>query len=265
MAIPPPRTGSAALITGASSGIGAAIAIELSRRGHDTVLVARRVDRLDELADELRRHGRRVEVIPCDVADRDARHQFLARLADLGLEIDVAVLSAGFGMGGPFVDADPDKVVQMIRTNVESTIILTHAVLGGMLERRRGALLLVSSMAGHQPMPLFGTYAATKAAITSFAEMLSAEVASHGVTVTALCPGIVRTEFSAVGGVQETENKMPGVIAMDADECARAAVQGLVDGRRIVMPKLAVRAMVFAGTRLPRSIWLPLCRRLMTP
>jgi uncharacterized protein len=263
--MPPPRAGSAALITGASSGIGAALATELCRRGHDAVLVARRTDRLDTLAGELRAlYNRRVEIVPSDLADTGSRQALLDRLADLDLEIDVAVLSAGFGMGGPFVEHDPDQVVQMVRTNVESTMVLAHAVLRPMVARRRGALLIVSSMAGHQPMPHFGAYAATKAAVTSFAEMLSGEVAQFGITVTALCPGGVRTEFSTVGGLEQFDRKMPEAVKINADECASAGLHGLDTGRRVVMPRAAVRALAFAGAHLPRAVWLPLCKRMLS-
>jgi uncharacterized protein len=247
MGIPPPRAGSAALITGASSGIGAAIATELCRRGHDAVLVARRRDRLDILAGELReRFGRRIEVAPTDLADTDSRQALLTWLADVDLDIDVAVLSAGFGMGGAFVEHEPDQVVQMVRTNVESTMVLAHAVLRPMVDRRRGALLIVSSMAGNQPMPYFGAYAATKAAVTSFAEMLSGEVGEHGVTVTAPCPGGVRTEFSTVGGLEEVDGQMPEALKINADECAVAGLHGLETGRRVIVPRAAVRALAFA-------------------
>jgi hypothetical protein len=127
MAIPLPRPGAVALITGTSSGLGAAIATELCRRGHDPVLVARRADRLEAQAAELRELGRRVEIVPCDVSDRDARQELQARLTEFDLDIDVAVLSAGFGVGGAFAEADPDRVEQMIRTNLESTMIRTTA------------------------------------------------------------------------------------------------------------------------------------------
>jgi short-subunit dehydrogenase len=167
-------------------------------------------------------------------------------------------------LGGPFAEHDPDRVVQMVRTNVESTMVLAHAVLCPMMGRRRGALLIVSSMAGHQPMPYFGAYAATKAALTSFAEMLSGEVAGHGITVTALCPGGVRTEFSEVGGLDQFDRKMPEAVKINADECAIAALRGLDTGRRIVMPRAAVRALAFTGTHLPRAVWLPLCKKMMS-
>lgn len=260
MAIPTPTETSAVLVTGASSGIGQALAARLASRGHNLVLVARRRDRLETLATELRaRYSHRIDVLPADLADADCRRDLLARLDALDVDIDVAVLSAGFGMGGPFADHDPDRLVEMVRTNVEATFVITHAVLRGMLRRRRGALLIVSSMAGNQPMPHFGSYAATKAAVTSFAEMLSDEVANQGITVTALCPGGVRTEFSSVGGLDQVETSMPRSFMIDADKCARAALAGLDMGKRTVMPRRAVRALAFLGGHAPRALWLHLC------
>jgi uncharacterized protein len=264
MAIPQPRPGAAALITGASSGIGAEFARQLCARGHDAVLVARRKEKLDELAAELReRHGRRVEVLVCDVADADDRARIPAEVDGLGLEVDVLILSAGFGMGGPFIKQDPARIQQMTRTNLESTMAISRALLPAMVERRSGALLVVSSYAGGQPMPHFGAYAATKAGATSFAEMLSCELEPYSITVTALCPGGVWTEFAEVAGMEHNAEEVPKALMMKADECARQAIEGLDAGKRIVMPKAAVRAFSFFGKHAPRRIWLRLCQRMM--
>jgi len=264
MAIPTPVNGRAALVTGASSGIGAALARELCARGHDAVLVARRRDRLESLAAEMReRHGCRVEVIACDLADADARATLPHAVAGLGLDIDVLVLCAGFGMTGPFLTQPAERIAAMVRTNVEAVMALSRALIPPMAERRSGAVLLVSSMAGNQPMPNFGAYAATKAAITSFAESLHCELKPSGVTVTALCPGGVKTEFSEVAGATEIERRVPALM-ISAEACARAGLQGLEEGRRTVMPRRAVRLFAWFGAHAPRALWLPLCRKLMT-
>jgi hypothetical protein len=252
-----------ALITGASSGIGAELARALCARGFDAVLVARRRDRLERLAAELReRHGCRVEVITCDVADAPARARLPREIAALGLEVDVLVLSAGFGLAGPFISLDPERITTMVRTNVEAVMALSRALIPPMAARGSGAVLVVSSMAGNQPMPNFGAYAATKAAMTSFAQALNAELSGSGVTVTALCPGGVRTEFSEVAGATAVERRTPAALMIDADECARAALDGLAQGRRVVMPRRAVRLLAWFGAHAPRAIWLPMCRRL---
>jgi short-subunit dehydrogenase len=264
MAIPAPRHGAAALITGASSGIGAELARELCARGHDAVLVARRRDRLERLAADLReQHGRRVEVVDCDLADADARAQLPTELASLGLDIDVLVLCAGFGLGGPFVSQPAERITSMVRTNVEAVMALSRSLIPAMTARRSGAVLIVSSMAGNQPMPNFGAYAATKAAMTSFAESLHCELKPSGVTVTALCPGGVTTEFSEVAGMTGAERRTPAALMISPQDCARAGLDGLEHGRRVVMPRRAVRALAWFGAHAPRAIWLPLCRRLM--
>jgi uncharacterized protein len=264
MSIPSPRAGSAALVTGASSGIGLELARQLCARGHDLVLVARRTDRLDALAEELRgRHGRRVEVMSCDLADATARAGLLGELSALDLELDVLTLCAGFGLGGPFLEADPDRITAMVRTNVEAVMVLCRALIPPMAARRRGAVLLVSSMAGNQPMPNFAAYAATKAAVTSLAEALHCELAEHALTVTALCPGGVTTEFSRVSGMEDVEKRTPSAVMISAATCARAGIDGLARGRRIVMPRTGVRALAWFGAHAPRAVWLPLCRRMM--
>lgn len=264
MAIPGPRPGSAALITGASSGIGAELARQLSARGHDAILVARRRDRLEQLAAELAaKHGRRVEVIACDLSDAAARERLPGEIESLGLRVDVLVLCAGFGMGGPFLSQDPARIVEMARTNLEAPLALSRMLVPPMVARRSGAVLIVSSMAGNQPMPNFGAYAATKAAVTSFAEALHGELAGTSVTVTALCPGGVDTEFSQVAGMVHTEKRMPRALMMGAEECVRAGLEGLERGRRKVMPGLAVRLLAFVGAHAPRALWLRACRKLM--
>jgi short-subunit dehydrogenase len=264
MAIPTPRPGAAALITGASSGIGAELARQLCARGHDAILVARRRDRLEVLADELRAGGtRRVEVLTADVSEPADRAALLADIEALGLEVDILIPSAGFGMGGTFIDEDPERIALMIRTNVEAGFALTRALAPAMVARRSGAIMLVSSFAGNQPMPGFGAYAATKAAVTSLAETLHYELGRHGVTVSALCPGGVRTEFSAVAEMATAEKRMPGALMIDPEPCARAALEGLERGQRIIMPRRAVRALAWFGNHAPRRVWLPLCGRLM--
>lgn len=264
MAIPAPRDGSAALITGASSGIGAELARQLAARGHDAILVARRRDRLEELAAQLReRYSRRVEIVACDVSDAQSRAQLLAEIEGLGVGVDVLALCAGFGLVGPFLAQSPERVTAMVRTNVEALMTLTHAFATPMAARGTGAVLIVSSMAGNQPMPNFGAYAATKAAVTSFAEALHCELKGSGVTVTALCPGGVRTEFSAVAGALDTEQRMPGAFMIAPEECARAGLESLEEGRRVVMPRIAVRTLAWFGAHAPRAVWLPLCRRMM--
>lgn len=264
MAIPTPGPTSAALITGASSGIGREIARQLYEDGHHVILTARRGELLQELSDELRARGhRRAEVLPCDVADPDARAALVEAVAALGLSVDVLVMSAGFGMGGPFLQQDPSRVVQMARTNLESVFAFTHAFVPAMVARQRGAVLVVSSMAGYQPWPNFGAYAATKAGATSFACMLSQELRGTGVTVTALTPGGVSTEFSAVADMESQEERSLMARMSSPQDIARAGLEGLRSGARTVTPTVSARAFVMAGRVIPSRIWLAVCQRLL--
>jgi short-subunit dehydrogenase len=144
---------------------------------------------------------------------------------------------------------------------VEAVVALTAAVVPGMVKRRRGAILNVASTAGFQPLPRQATYAATKAAVLSFSEALHTELGPLGVAVTALCPGPVRTEFMEVAGVEETAAGVPGLVWVDADECARAGLEGLERGRRVVVPNPVVKAVSVAGAHTPHALSLRALRR----
>jgi uncharacterized protein len=262
MSIPPPDSGSICVITGASSGMGAEFARQLAARGHGVMLVARREERLLVLAEELRAaHGVRVEVVSCDLANPSSRRALLDHVVELGLTVEVLVNNAGFGTAGPFHELDGAREVEMVRTNVEAVVALTAAVVPGMVKRRRGAILNVASTAGFQPLPRQATYAATKAAVLSFSEALHTELGPLGVAVTALCPGPVRTEFMEVAGVEETAAGVPGFVWVDADECARAGLEGLERGRRVVVPNPVVKAVSVAGAHTPHALSLRALRR----
>jgi short-subunit dehydrogenase len=264
MAIVTPQPDAAALVTGASSGIGAELARQLAARGHDLVLVARRRQLLEALADELRAgHGVRAEVIVCDVSELDERERLTARVAELGLAVNVLVLCAGFGMGGPFIAQDPARLRLMMRTNLESTVALAHAFTPAMAARGRGSVLIVSSMAGNQPMPNFAVYSATKSAVTSFAESLHEELRGNGVTVTALCPGSVSTDFAQLADMAHTERRVPRALIASAADTARAGLGALEQGRRVLVPGWGPRALTFTGGHVPRALWLRAGRKLM--
>src|SRR6478672_8264971 len=206
MALPPPSADSTCLVTGASSGIGTEIARELSRRGYGVTLVARREERLRELAAELG-DGAAYEV--CDVTDADARKALAECLAVRGLEVSVLVNNAGFSTSGPFVQSDRGRELDMVRTNIEAVVDFCSLLVPGMAERGRGAVLNVASTASFQPIPMQSGYAATKAFVLSFTESLHAELAGSGVNVTALCPGPVKTEFVDVAEIPDAD-RMPG-------------------------------------------------------
>lgn len=265
MSIPAPKANSAALVTGASSGIGKAFAHELAGAGHNLVLVARRRVRLEELATELHdRHGIRVDVVVCDLADTASRDRMLSELGTLGHDLEVLILCAGFGMVGPYLDHAADRLIDMVRTNVEATMALTRALTPPMVDRKRGAVLLVSSMAGNQPMPYFAPYAATKAAITSLGESLHCELKPAGITVTVLAPANVATEFAEQANAGRQTNRQPAFLTATAEDCARAGLKALAAGRRKLVPLPQAAAFAWVGAHLPREIWFRACRAMLS-
>lgn len=255
--LPAPRDGSAALVTGASSGIGERFARDLAARGHGVVLLARRRERLEALAGELRAaHGVRVETVVCDLADARARDDAVAAIAAIGLDVELLISCAGYGLSGPFAEHDPAAVTGMLRTNLEATAMLCGTYVPGMITRGRGAVLFVSSLAGAGPVPGFAAYAATKAAVTSLGEALHAELRPHGIVVTVLCPGPVDTEFNALADLDQTVRQIPRLLVADAEGCARDALAGLERGRRIVVPRRAVRVLAGVGAHMPHAVGL---------
>jgi short-subunit dehydrogenase len=263
MALPAPSPGSTCLVTGASSGIGADIARELARRGHGVSLVARREERLRELAEELSdEHGVRAETFECDVTDDEGRDRLIAEVAGRSLTVEVLVNNAGFGSGGAFHELDAGGEAAMVRTNVEALVALTGAYLPNMIERGRGALLNLGSLIAFQPVPFQATYGATKAFVLSFTEAIHEEVRGTGVTATVLCPGPVRTEFGDVGGFGGADERIPDFMWLSPDEVARAGVEGLEQGERVVVPGKVNRIGALSGQHMPRALLLPLLRRL---
>lgn len=266
MALPDPADDSTALVTGASSGIGAEIAHALARRGHGLTLVARRADRLTELAEEIgSRDGVRVETHACDLSDASAREGLAAHVRELGLTVEVLVNNAGFGGFGDFADADLDRQLQMVHLNVEAVVDLTGRYLPAMVERGRGAVINVASTAAFQPQPSTATYAATKAFVLSFSEAVHSETRGTGVSVTAVCPGPVRTEFTEAAGAPELESRAPDILWSTPETVAESAVKGAARGRRTVVVGLTNQVSAVAGRHLPRSLLLPLIGRAFRP
>jgi uncharacterized protein len=263
MALPPPEPGSTCLVTGASSGIGAEIARELASRGHGVTLVARREERLQELAGDLEQeHGVRAETLAVDVSDRAGRERLAGELAERGRTVEVLVNNAGFGSGGRFVRLDGDREASMVRTNCEAVVSLTSAFLPGMVERGRGAILNVASLIAFQPVPFQATYGASKAFVLSLTDALHEELRGTGVTVAAVCPGPVRTEFGESGGFGGADERIPGFLWLDAEKVARDAVGCLERGDRVTVPGPINQLAALYGQHLPRSLLLPLVRRV---
>jgi short-subunit dehydrogenase len=250
--------GCTALVTGASSGIGEAIARELAPRLLSLVLVARREDRLKALARELQgRYGSlRVEIIAADLSTASGVEQVLSELQNRQLSVDILINNAGLGDIGTLRSAPWTRLEPMLLVNVVALTRLTQALLPAMVERQRGAILNVSSSASFLPIPSFAVYAATKAYVTSFSEAVRAEVSSKGVNVTALCPGPVPTEFNAVasrpGGKREFSS--PSWLAVTPQEVALEALRGLQTNKPLVMPGLGLKFVVTALRLTPRWV-----------
>lgn len=241
-----------AVVTGASSGIGRAIALELARRGTGVVLVARDEERLEVLADQLRDvHGVDADVLAADLADDGDRRSVEQRLADRPT-VDCLVNNAGLGTYGPLAASSADAEQSQVEVNVTALVRLTQVAAMTFRARRHGAILNVSSVAGFQPSPGHATYGATKAFVTALTEAVHEELRGSGVHVTALCPGYTHTEFHARADWQVAG--LPAALWMDADEVARAGVAGLERNRALVVPGATNGLASWVSQSLPSSV-----------
>jgi short-subunit dehydrogenase len=239
-----------ALITGASSGIGAALARELASRGAKLILTARRRDRLDALAAELAAKNVETRIVVADLIDPAAPQQIFDATEGAGLVVDVLVNNAGLGQYGAFIAGDAGQVVSMVRVNCEAMVSLSRLFLPRMVERRRGWMLVLGSNASFQPVPYLSTYAATKAFDRFFALGVAAEVAQYGVKVAALCPGTTESEFFEVSNA----SKFRGRDLQSAEEVARIGIDGLARGQRTILPKTSSKITAFAVRFLPVAL-----------
>jgi short-subunit dehydrogenase len=257
MALPPASADSTALITGASSGIGAELARVLARCGHNVTLVARREERLTELAQQLSgEHGVRAETMARDLAEPQERDALERDIDGLGLTVEVLCNNAGFGSAAPFIKLDREREVNMMRLNCEAVVDLCARYAPAMVQRGRGAILNVASTAAFQPLPGQSTYAASKAFVLSFSEALHQELGRNGVAVTALCPGPVRTEFAEIAGIGRLESSTPSFLWATAQSVAEAGVDGLRANRRVVIPGGLNRVAALGGHHAPRALFL---------
>ena len=263
MGLPIPAPDRTALVTGASSGIGEAIARELARRGHGVTLVARRAERLAELASEIRELGVRAEVVAADLSDRHARAALPGRIADLGLDVDILVNNAGLSTLGPVAKSDPEAEMNMIEVDVMAVADLCSRFLPGMVERGTGSVLNVASTAAFQPLPGQAGYAAGKSFVLSYTESLSGELKGSGVNATALCPGPVDTGFGETAGFakEDAEAALPSFMWETPEAVAKAAIYGLDKGHMVVIPGVMNRAASVFGQIAPRRLLVPLLAR----
>jgi uncharacterized protein len=241
------------LITGASSGIGAELARVFAARSCPLVLTARRHERLEALADEIRQtHGVPVEIMALDLGDREAPQDLRDMLQERGIAVHTLVNNAGFGLRGYFASLPHEKQLAMIDLNVTALTSLCRLMLPGMIERRRGGILNVASLAAFQAGPYMAVYYATKAFVLSLSEALHDEAKPHGVTVTALCPGPTESEFSETAGLKDSRLFKAGV--MSSAEVARNGFEGYEAGRAIVIPGAKNRVGAIGSKFMPRFV-----------
>ena len=238
-----------ALVTGGSSGIGAAIVELLAGAGVTTVAVARRGDRLDALA---ARFPDLVEPLVADLESADGRARTIARLRDPDRPIDLLVNNAGYGVDGRFHQIATADHLGQVELNISALVALTSEALETMIPRRRGWVLQVSSVAGFQPAPSAAVYAATKAFVTSLTEAMAEELRGSGVVVSALCPGFTRTEFQERSG-STTTGRVPKWMWMSAESVAAAGLRGVAAGHVLVIPGIGYRGLSSVSSVMPRS------------
>lgn len=229
-----------AVITGASSGIGEAFARALAQQGYRLVLIARREERLQALAQELQRGPVKVDVLPADLSDPAAVEWAAGRLAEIS-DITLLVNNAGFGTGGKFAEIDPQPELRMIQVHNSAALRLARAVLPGMVAQQRGGIINVASTAGLLPLPGNTTYGSTKAFLIFFSQSLDAELAREGIRVQALCPGFTYSEFHDVANVKRSI--IPGFLWMHAEAVVAESLRGLREGQVVVIPGAVNRAL----------------------
>lgn len=242
-----------ALVTGASSGIGAELARQLAADGSDLVLVARRAPLLEELAAELEAaHGVAVEALAADLLDPDALRRVEERVADPEQPVDLLVNNAGFGGAGPVAGQEVGDQLRQVGIHVHAPLRLTHAAARRMAAAGHGGILNVSSVGGFQPLPTFAVYGASKAWMRSFSEALHGELAPRGVHVTCLCPGFVRTPM--LGEADGAGITIPELLIMEPEAVVAAALDGIARNRTVVVPGALNKAMTVLTSHVPKGL-----------
>ncbi len=259
MALPDPRADTTVVVTGASSGIGEALARELARRGHGLTLVARRRDVLRSLAGGIAAdHRVRVDVEVADLAKPRSRTAAVRAIQAGDRTVVGLCNNAGVGRFGAFWEEEPEQLNALVALNVNALHELTLAFLPEMVGREEGAILNVASILGHGPVPNNASYSASKAFVITLSEAIHAELAGTGVSCTAFSPGPVHTDAIAASGVEDVAPFTPSALFADAGDVARAGVDAMEGGRRSSIPGV-VNQLFAAGSRyLPRTVTLPL-------
>lgn len=244
-----------ALVTGASSGIGLELARLLAQDGYDLVLLARRREKLAQIATELEGpHAIRATVLPCDLSRSEAPDQVFEALQADSTVVDVLINNAGFGLYGHFVGVDVVAMRDLLQVNIAALTHLTRRFLPGMVERGAGHVLNVASLAAFMPGPMMAVYHASKAYVLRLSAALAEELRGSGVTVTALCPGYVRTGFEDRSGLRMDEVRLSRLGVMDAATVARAGYRGMLRGKRVVVPGVLSKLLALGSKLGPRSL-----------
>ncbi len=243
-----------ALITGASSGFGIDFATIMARMGFNLVLVARRLDRLEKVKAELLAHYPVViEIISKDLSSTKASEDLHQQIIDKKITISYLINNAGFGVHGSFAEQDPGKIDEMISLNIASLTRMCSLFTPSMVEKGEGRILNVASIAAFMPCPGYASYAATKSYVLSFSQSLAFELRNSGVTVTALCPGIAKTEFMQVAG--QGMNLYTRLALMESYPIAQAGLMGMFAGKAIVVPGWLNKFNTYFLRFIPRAWW----------
>jgi hypothetical protein len=250
-----------ALVTGASAGIGVALAEELGKGGTNLVLTARRKDRLDAVAERLSSTYRvQTEAFPADLTDPTAPEKIFDFTRDRGIEIDLLINNAGFGKYGEFPSVDRQRLLDMMQVNCTAVVHLTHLFVQGMVARRRGGILILASTAGFQAVPYISTYAASKAFDLLFAEGLAEEMKPYGIRVCALCPGSTESEFHTVAGQEKFEHRKE-----TAKKVAQTGLKALAAGKSYVISGLGNYLGAHGQRLVPRRFVTRTAARMFKP
>lgn len=252
-----------ALVTGASGGIGEALAFEFARHGYDIALCARSADKLADVAARLAGEGAKTHIIPADLGVPDGAKALLQGLEDLHLEVDVLINNAGFGDMDPVAEADPGKLISMIDLNVRTLTALTATLLPKMVRRRRGGVLNVASTAAFLPGPNMAVYFATKAYVLSFTRALYAELKNSGVHACSLCPGLVKTGFQDAAAMQGSLLLKLAPLK-SAEAVARAGYKAFAAGKREIVPGFSNKIMAASPRFTPAAMTMALVKKLQT-
>jgi short-subunit dehydrogenase len=253
-----------ALVTGASSGIGAELARELARHGYDLLLTARSVAPMQALGAELSSLGATATVLQADLSVPGAAAALVEEIAGRGLAVEALINNAGFGAAGRFDRIETARLGDLLQVNITALTELTRLLLPGMVARGHGRVMLVASVAGFQPGPHMAAYFASKAYVLSLGEALACELRRTGVTVTTLCPGATATPFFAIAGAEKSFMSKHLRRMMPAADVARLGIAGLLSGRRVVVTGFGNRLTTLASRHAPHWITLPLTSLLMS-